>query len=184
LEDNIVSISRARGSAIFPSNFILVAAMNPCPCGFYNDPAKECICSQSNIQKYQKKISGPLLDRIDLYLEVPRVKYQKLTKDELMESSKNIRNRVELCREIQNDRFKGTKVKTNSSMSVKDIKKYCQISDETKTFIKKAAVRFNLSARSFHKILKIARTVADLEKTEKIELKHIAEALQYRPKEN
>ncbi len=184
LEDHFVTVARATATLKFPADFILIAAMNPCPCGFNNDPAKECICSQSQINKYQKKISGPLLDRIDLYLEVPRVKYQKLTKDSLSESSIDIQKRVQKARQIQNKRFEGTKVKTNSSMMVKDIKKYCVINDEMKDFIKKAAQKFNLSARSFHKILKISRTIADLEGVKDIELKHIAEALQYRPKEN
>ncbi len=183
LEDRIVTISRAAGSLQFPAHFSLVAAMNPCPCGFLTDPIKQCICTPTQVIRYQKKISGPLLDRIDLHVEVPRVKYEKLASEKVAESSSVVRSRVETAREIQKQRYKKDKVNTNSEMKLTDLKKHCQIDDQSKVLLKNAVNQLHLSARAFHRILKLARTIADLEKAKDINSSHIAEALQYRPKE-
>ena len=182
LEDGIVTVSRAQGSLKFPASFILIAAQNPCPCGYLGDPKKNCICAPSQILRYQKKISGPLLDRIDLHVEVPRVKYEKLTSEAVSESSKNVRVRVESARFKQTKRFKDITIKTNSEMTPRLIKKYCLIDETSKQLLKNALVQFNLSARAYHRILKIARTIADLANSEQIGAVHIAEAIQYRPK--
>ena len=184
LEDRFVTVARAAATLKFPADFILIAAMNPCPCGYLNDSVKTCSCTPSQIIRYQKKISGPLLDRIDLHLEVPKVKYEKLTEEKVAESSQNIRKRVQKAREIQVKRFKGKNIYTNSSMKLTDIKEHCQVDESGKTLLKNAAYKFNLSARSFHRVLKISRTIADLEGQENINTQNLAEALQYRPKEN
>jgi len=183
LEDRVITISRASGTLQFPAHFILVAAMNPCPCGFLNDPIKQCVCTPAQILRYQKRISGPLLDRIDIHIEVPRVKYEKLTDEKVAEESKKIRERVEEARERQRARFSNSKIKTNAEMRIPDIKKYCQIDEESQLLLKSAVTQLNLSARAYHRILKMARTIADLAKSEKIMTNHIAEAIQYRPKE-
>ncbi|MCX6807016.1 MAG: YifB family Mg chelatase-like AAA ATPase [Candidatus Berkelbacteria bacterium] len=183
IEDHIISVSRASGSSIFPANFILVGAMNPCPCGFLTDPVKQCICGPSQILRYQKRISGPILDRIDIHIEVPRVKYEKLTDEKVSEASSKIRERIEKARNKQRKRFLYSKSKTNAEMNLLEIKKYCKVDDETKILLKSALKQLNLSARAYHRCLKIARTIADLEGVLNIEQKHIAEALQYRPKE-
>lgn len=180
LEDGKVTISRASGSLTYPSSFILIAASNPCPCGYYGDPIKECTCSNGQIVKYSKKISGPLLDRIDLYVKVPRIKFDKLKRAESAESSQKIRERVENARSIQQKRFEGKKAKTNSEMGISDIKNYCQIDKDTENILKEAVEKLAISARGYHKILKLARTIADLENQEKIEKKDVAEAIQYR----
>ncbi len=184
LEDGIVTISRAQGTLTFPAQFTLIASMNPCPCGYLNDPEHECSCSPSQIIKYQKKISGPLLDRIDLYIEVPRIKFEKLSNEVLEESSESIRIRVEAARKIQQERFKGKNLISNSEMNSQVVKEFCQADEATINLLKTAVSQFNLSARSYYKILKVARTIADLEGREKIESAHVAEALQYRPKNN
>jgi magnesium chelatase family protein len=182
LEDGTVTISRANGTLSFPANFVLVAAQNPCPCGYLNDPVKNCSCTPGQIIKYQKKISGPILDRIDLHIDVPRVETDKLTSDSKAESSKNIKRRVEKARKIQLKRFKGTSRITNSEMTANEIKEYCKLSKESLELLKSAIERLYLSARSYTKILKIAKTIADLEESNNIKSHHIAEALQYRPK--
>lgn len=184
LEDGIVTISRAQGTLTFPAQFTLIASMNPCPCGYLNDPEHDCSCSPSQIIKYQKKISGPLLDRIDLCIEVPRIKFDKLSSEELEESSEDIQKRVEAARQIQKERFKGKDVISNSEMNSQIVKEFCPTDEETINLLKTAVSQFNLSARSYYKILKIARTIADLEGKENIECTHVAEALQYRPKHN
>lgn len=184
LEDNKITISRAAGTLTFPAKFILIAAKNPCPCGYLTDPAKNCVCSTSQIQRYNKKISGPLLDRIDLHIEVPRLKYEKLENKQVAESSEEIKKRVEKARKIQRERFDESKTMTNSEMKVKEIKIYCPIDDEGKALLKSAVNTLSLSARTYHKILKLARTIADLDGEENIKPKHLAEALQYRPKDN
>ena len=184
LEDGVVTISRAQGTLTFPAKFSLIASMNPCPCGYLSDPDRDCSCSPSQIIKYQKKISGPLIDRIDLHIEVPRIKFEKLSSDNLAESSKSIRARVEKAREIQQERFKGKKIISNSEMSSQEVKDFCKIEEETLNILKTAISQFNLSARSYYKILKLARTIADLEEKEKIASVHVAEALQYRPRSN
>jgi len=186
LEDGIISISRARGALVFPSKFILIAAQNPCPCGYYRDPEKPCRCGIGEITKYRKKISGPLLDRIDLHLEIPRLKFEKLTNEKVAESSKEIRKRVEKAREIQTKRFKNDsskkKVLTNAEMTLPQLKKFCQVDDKSHELLKKAIDQFALSTRAYHRILKVSRTIADLAGDKEITFNHIAEAIQYRTK--
>jgi len=180
LEDKIVTISRAQGSLTFPANFQLVAAMNPCPCGNYGDPVKACTCSPSTITKYQKRISGPLLDRIDIFIEVPRIDYEKLSDKRQGEPSEVVRNRVEAARQIQRERFKEDGLSCNADMRPAEIRKYC-ILDETGTNLMRTAMQqFQLSARAYHRILKLARTIADLAGSPNIQTAHLAEALQYR----
>src|SRR3989339_92461 len=182
LEDGIVTISRAQGTITFPARFTLVASQNPCPCGFATDPDKNCSCSPMQISNYQKKISGPLLDRIDLHVEVPRVEFEKLRDDTLAESSKIIRARVEAARSIQNKRFVGTSCMTNTDMKNKEIREFCKLNDQSIELMKQAVTQLHLSARSYHRILKLARTLADLDASDAIETQHVAEALQYRSK--
>lgn len=180
LEEGQVTISRARGSLTFPAKFIFLASENPCPCGYYGDPKRECHCSPSEILRYHKKISGPLLDRIDLYLEVPRMSFDHIIADHQAESSEKIRARVELAREKQRERFRDTKIMTNAEMGPKEIKKFCQLSQEAEKLLKEAVDKFYLSVRAYHRILKVARTIADLADEEKITPVHLAEAIQYR----
>ncbi len=182
LEDGVISISRAAGNLSFPAKFILVAAMNPCPCGFFSDPDKECICTPNQIASYKKKISGPILDRIDLHIEVPRVDFEKLSSVAPAENSATIKKRVEQARRIQQKRFQDTPYITNSEMSSEAVKKFCQIDEESKKILRQAVNSMYLSARVYFRILKIARTIADLAGSEEIKPIHIAEALQYRPK--
>lgn len=184
MEDGFVTISRASGRITFPAKFILVAAMNPCPCGYLGDPTHECRDSTSEILRYQKKISGPMMDRIDIHLDVPAVKTDKLVLDKSSSgpSSKEIRMRVQSARNIQTKRFRKDKIVSNSEMSSKQIKSYCPLSDESLQIIKMAVDKLNLSARSYSKILKVARTIADLDNSREIKPNHLAEALQYRPK--
>jgi len=182
LEEGVITISRAKGTVTLPARFILVAAENPCPCGYFNDPLRQCLCTPSQIIKYHKKISGPLLDRIDLYLELSRVDFEKLSDKKEGETSKEVRKRVERARKIQLQRFKKLKILTNSEMGPKEIKKFCQISSEGENLLKEAVEKFALSIRVYHKILKVARTIADLSEKEKILPEHIAEAIQYRIK--
>lgn len=182
LEEGEVTVARVAGSLTYPARFMLVAALNPCPCGYYSDPEKECTCSPSQIIRYRKKISGPLLDRIDLHLEVPRLKTEKLMSEKLGESSEEIRSRVINAQVRQKERFKDHSYKLNSEIKAKDVETFCRLDEAGKQLIKNSAVQLNLSCRSYHKILKLSRTIADLEGSEKIEIKHLAEALQYRPK--
>lgn len=182
LENGKITISRANGSLTFPAKFILIAAQNPCPCGYLTDPERTCTCALSQVIRYQKKISGPLLDRIDIHIEVPRVKHEKLTGDHESEKSEKILERVQKAREVQAKRFTNTKTITNSEMNLEQIKKHCHLREEEKVLLVTASKQLGLSARAFHRILKIARTIADLENKECIESSHIAEALQYRPR--
>ena len=181
LEDGIVTISRALLSLTYPATFMLAAAMNPCPCGYYTDPSKECSCTVPQIQRYLSKISGPLLDRIDIHVEVPAVKFKELRSTEKGESSENIRERVERIRKIQLERFKDFQnVYSNARMESKEIRKYCAIDDQGEELLKMAITKLGLSARAHDRILKVARTIADLENAEKILPQHLSEAIQYR----
>ncbi|MCX6799873.1 MAG: ATP-binding protein, partial [Candidatus Falkowbacteria bacterium] len=183
LEDGVIQVSRAAGNLIFPAKFILVAAMNPCPCGFLSDPKKECVCTPSQIVNYSKKISGPIIDRIDIHVEVPRVDFKELSKDENSgESSATIKERVTKARVIQYERFKDTPYITNSEMSSEVVKKFCSLDKESMQILEIAVERLQLSARSYFRILKLARTIADLDNQEKIKINHVAESLNYRPK--
>lgn len=182
LEDHKITVSRAMGSLTFPAQFILFAAQNPCPCGFLGDKKRQCFCMPGQIAKYKKRISGPLLDRIDIYLEVPEVEVEKLTSDLSVENSRTIRTRVNRSREIQSKRFKG-KILTNSEMTNADIKQFCALTAEGLELLKMAISSLNLSARGYHRVLKLARTIADLAESENILTEHIAEGLQYRSRE-
>lgn len=182
LEDGIIHVSRAAGHLSFPAKFILVAAMNPCSCGFLNDAEKNCICSSMQIINYKKKISGPILDRIDLHVEVPRIKFEKLTAADQGESSKTIKSRVQAARKIQCKRFKDTPFVTNSEMSTEAVKQFCQVDNTSTSLLRNAVDQMHLSARAYFRVLKLARTIADLAGQEEILTSHIAEALQYRPK--
>lgn len=189
LEDRKITVSRASGSLTFPAQFILFAAQNPCPCGFLGDKKKNCSCMPGQIAKYKRRISGPLLDRIDIYLEVPAVEVDKLSQDIKVEDSKTLRERVAKARKIQQQRYKGPpagragKILTNSEMSNADIRQFCAISQEGLELLKMAISSLNLSARGYHRVLKLSRTIADLEGSENILTEYIAEALQYRSKE-
>jgi len=183
LENGSVTISRAQGNLTFPARFSLVASMNPCPCGFLTDPEKECRCSPSQIINYQKKISGPLLDRIDLYVEVPRIKFEKLSSEKISESSIDVRKRVQKARTIQEKRFKKLKISSNAEMKPQMLKDFCQINKKGLEILRNAVNQLLLSARAYHRILKLARTIADLSNENEISASHIAEAIQYRRKE-
>ena len=185
LEDNFVSISRAKGTAIFPSNFILIAAMNPCPCGFRGSKNKECVCTAGDIARYQRKLSGPIMDRNDIWVEVGSIEYDKLnSKNDLSENTESVRNRVEKAYKKQVIRFSedNEKINRNSDMGAKDISKYISLEKDVENILNQAASKLNLSARAYHRVLKLARTIADLEDRKKIDSKHILEAIQYRPR--
>jgi magnesium chelatase family protein len=159
---------------------MLVAAMNPCPCGYYGDPVKECKCTMSEITKYQKRISGPLLDRMDIFIEIPRVEYEKLTGDTNSESSGTVRDRINYARQIQQNRFDNSRISCNNDMTPIEVKEFCKTEPDAQSLLRTAMKQLNLTARAFHRILKLARTIGDLENTEYIKAHHIAEALQYR----
>lgn len=185
LEDKFVTISRAQGSLTFPASFQLIGAMNPCPCGYYGDPVKPCTCSSMVVTKYQKRISGPLLDRIDIHVEVPRIEYEKLAEKRLGEASGPIRDRVEAAREIQRVRFgiaKNSLARNNADMRPADVRKFCTLYETGQVLMQTAMNQLQLSARGYHRILKLARTIADLAGSESIVSSHLAEALQYRPR--
>ena len=180
MEDKVVTISRAEGSLTFPANFILVAAMNPCPCGYYGDPVKECKCSSTVVTRYQKKISGPLMDRIDIFLDIPRIDYEKLMDDRPAEQSGKVRQRVQNARQLQLERFKGTDLTSNADMTASEVKQFCSIDAAAQALLRTAMKQLHFTARAFHRTLKLARTVADLDKSDLIKTNHLAEALQYR----
>lgn len=181
LEDRVVTISRAKFSVEYPASFMLVASMNPCPCGYYNHPEKECVCAPGVVQKYLTKISGPLLDRIDLHVEVTPVPFNELSKQQNSEASKTIRERVIRAREKQTQRYAGLPgIYSNSQMHTKELKTFCSLSDAGNSLLKNAMEKLGLSARAYDRILKVGRTIADLDGSENIEPNHIAEAIQYR----
>jgi magnesium chelatase family protein len=182
LEDKVVTISRAQGTITYPANFMLVAAMNPCPCGFFGDPVRECTCSATAIARYQKRISGPLLDRIDIHVEVPRVDYEKLADKRQVETSAAIRARVQAARERQLQRLAGTKLTCNAEMGPAEVRDHCNVEPSAEKLLKAAMQQLHLSARAFHRVLKLARTIADLSESETIASNHVAEAIQYRPR--
>ncbi len=180
LEDGVVTVSRAKNTFTFPAKFILVAALNPCACGYFGDNTKRCVCTPSQVFKYQKRLSGPLLDRIDLHIDVPRLSYEKMSEDPKAESSAEVRGRVERARGIQRARLGGAR--TNSEMNVVEIRKFCKLGSTESEILAFATTKYNLSGRSIHRLLKIARTIADLAGLENISKDNLAEALQYRPK--
>ncbi len=180
LEDRKVTISRAQGSLTFPASFMLVCAMNPCPCGYYGDQVKECRCSPSDILRYRKRISGPLLDRIDIFVDVPRVEYEKLSDDRLGEESRIVSARVKRARDMQRGRFEEKGINLNSEMRPSEVRKFCPLDLEGKSLLKAAHQRFNFSARGFHRLLKLSCTIADLDGSDSILPHHLAEAIQYR----
>lgn len=182
IEDKIVTISRAKGSLTFPANFLLVLAHNPCPCGYFGDSMRACTCTPAMIARYQSRLSGPLLDRIDIHLEVARVDYDKLFNQAPGESSATVRQRVEAARERQRARFTGTDMFANGDMDVKSVNAFCILDAPAKTLLDTAVRRLNLSARSYHRMLKLSRTIADLAGSQAITQVHVAEAIQYRPK--
>lgn len=180
LEDKIVNISRVNASLTYPCNFMFIASMNPCPCGFYGSKDKECTCTPQAISKYMGKISGPLLDRIDIQIEVTPVKYQKLDNTEKIENSEEIKNRVNKARKIQHERYINDNIYSNSQLTPKLIEKYCTLYKQGKKILEMAFEKMGLSARAYGRILKVARTIADLDEKESIQTTHIAEAIQYR----
>lgn len=183
IEDRVVTISRARGSLTFPANFLLVAAHNPCPCGYYGDPTHSCTCTPTMIQRYQSKLSGPLLDRIDLHVDVPRVDYDKLMSAQQAESSEAIRQRVARARERQAVRFADCDgVIANGDMGTSEIGQYIQLTDAAEQLLSLSVRKMQLSARAYHRVLKASRTIADLSDADRIDVAHVAEAIQYRPK--
>ena len=180
LEEHIVTISRTNSTISFPCNFMLIASMNPCPCGYYGVKDKECTCSPGMIEKYINRISGPMLDRIDIHIEVQQVKYDELNEKSHSETSNEVRKRVDIARKIQNERYKNYGIYSNSELNNNLIEEYCKINEESKVILKKAFDKLGLSVRAYHKILKVARTIADLEQSENILTNHVAEAIQYR----
>ncbi len=182
LENRVITISRAQGSLTFPANFMLVGAMNPCPCGYYGDPFRQCTCSTSLVSRYQKRISGPFLDRVDIFIEVPHIDYEKLADNRLGEESEKVQARVKAARSRQHERFQGTELTCNAEMMPTEVREFCQVEESAQSLLKAAMKQLYLSARAFHRILKLARTIADLENADIIKAHHLAEAIQYRPR--
>jgi len=182
LEDKVITISRAKGSVTFPANFMLVGAMNPCPCGYYGDLFRQCTCPPGLVSRYQRRISGPFIDRVDIFVEAPHIDYEKLSDDRLGEQSAKVQARVKAARCVQQKRFKGTKLACNAEMTPTGVREFCQAEPSAQSLLKAAMKQLYLSARAFHRILKLARTIADLENSDIIKANHIAEAIQYRPR--
>jgi magnesium chelatase family protein len=180
LEDNKITIARVMGTVTFPASVMLVAAMNPCPCGFYTDVAHECTCSPMMIQRYRSRLSGPLLDRIDIHIEVPAVKYRELTDRSPGEPSTSIRERVNRARDLQLERFRGTPYFANAQMGARELRNHCQVESAGERLLELAINRLGLSARAYTRILKVARTIADLDEGGPIGAHHLSEAIQYR----
>jgi len=182
VEDRVVTISRAQGTVTFPANFMLVGAMNPCQCGFWGDPTRDCTCSSGAVSRYQKRISGPLLDRIDIFIEVPRVDYEKLAANTTGEPSAAVRERVERARQVQAGRFAESRLVCNAEMTPGEVRRFCQsvLDDQAQSLLRLAMTQLSLSARAFHRVLKLARTIADMAGSERISSPHLAEAVQYR----
>ena len=180
LEDKKITISRINATLTYPANFMLVASMNPCPCGYYGSKEKECTCTQEAINRYMGKVSGPLLDRIDIQIEVFPVKYQNLEENKKNEKSEEIRKRVNKARKIQIERYKNYNIYSNSELTPKLINEYCKLDKKSEKLLKDAFEKLKLTARAYYRILKVARTIADLEMQENIQMRHIAEAIQYR----
>lgn len=183
LEDRRVTLARASGTLSFPASVTLIAAMNPCPCGFFGDPVRECRCAPSAVSRYQKRISGPLLDRIDIHLEVPRIDYEQLADRRSGEHSTKVRGRVEAARKIQARRYEGSDLLTNADMGPKEVQKHARLDDAGERLVRMAVRQLSLSARAYHRVLKLARTIADLAVSDQIRSEHVAEALQYRPRQ-
>ncbi|MBI4187906.1 MAG: YifB family Mg chelatase-like AAA ATPase [Chloroflexi bacterium] len=182
LEDKVITISRAQGSVNFPANFMLVGAMNPCPCGYYGDPFRQCTCPPSLVARYQRRISGPLIDRVDIFVEVPHIDYGKLADDRLGEKSEKAQARVIEARAIQTGRFRGTRLTCNAEMTPTEVREFCQVEEAAQSLLKMAMKQLYLSARAFHRVLKLGRTIADLDDSQIIKAHHLAEAIQYRPR--
>ena len=180
LENREIIINRLNGSYIYPCNFIFIASMNPCPCGYYGDEEKECNCTEQEIHRYLRKISGPLMDRIDIQIEVKRPKFEKIRKKEDIEKSETIQKRVNAARKLQTERYKDYKIYSNSELTPKMIGEFCKIDKKGEDLLENAFKKFSFSVRAYEKILKVARTIADLDGKSNIEIKHIAEAIQYR----
>jgi magnesium chelatase family protein len=180
IENGEVTVSRAVASITYPASFMLVSAMNPCPCGYLNDPKHSCSCTPGQIQRYRRKISGPLLDRIDIHVEVPAVPYKELSTEYTGESSTDIRSRVVNTRNLQLERFRSDKIYCNGQMKTRHIKKYCGLDSNAINLLETAMQKLGLSARAYSRILKLSRTIADMEQAEKISASHISEAIQYR----
>jgi len=182
VEDKVITISRAQGSVTFPANFMLVGAMNPCPCGYYGDPFRQCTCSLNTVSRYQQRISEPFLDRVDIFIEVPHIDYEKLADNRLGESSDKVQDRVKAARNIQRQRFEETWLTSNAEMSPAEVREFCQTEESAQSLLKAAMKQLYLSARAFHRILKLGRTIADLDNADIIKAHHLAEAIQYRPR--
>lgn len=180
LEDGEITISRANGSFTYPCEFMFVASMNPCPCGYYGSNNKKCTCSMHQIERYMAKISGPILDRIDIQVEVFPIEYEKMEQHHVAETSEEIRKRVNQARKLQEERYKKQKIYSNSQLTPKLMEEYCSLDKESKKILKGAFETLGLSARAYTRILKVARTIADLDQCEQIQIQHIAEAIQYR----
>ena len=184
LEDKVVTISRAQGTITFPASFMLVGAMNPCPCGYYGDPLRHCTCPPSVVSRYQRRISGPFIDRVDIFAEVPHIDYEKLTDERLGETSAKVQGRVTEARQRQLARYKGTRITCNAEMTATEIRDYCNVDETAQGLLQSAMKHMHLSARAFHRILKLALSIADLDSSDNIKAAHIAEAIQYRPRRN